>query len=191
MKRQEECGAKMNFYDLFVPSRKARKIVSSLGFEEPVSCRVIDSKNLDKAYHPKALVFCSGDSGKENKKIARSGVDVLIDPVVHYKRTIDSALMQIAKDNGVVVGISLSKMLEAKKKQRANLMKYYRLLVDLCHKVGTKILLTSGAKDEFQLRKPEQLVSYGKIFGLTKEQARWSLTEIPKSLMERKEAIDK
>ncbi len=177
----------MDFYDLLTTSEKARKLLPELGFQKSVKSVEIKPKELDSAYQPDAIVFCSGKTEKENKKIARAPVDVLLDPVVHYRRTIDTALMQIAKDNEVAIGISLQNVLGTKKFRKAGLLKQYRLLVKLCQKVGTRIVLTSGAGNEFQVRSPEQLIAFGKTLGLTRDQAKWSLSKIPKALIERKE----
>ena len=126
--------------------------------------------------------FRKGGTEEENRKAVRSRIPLLLDPMDSGKMTIDTASLQVAKDNDVTIGISFRQFLVAGRFKRIRLLVAYRKLIRLCLKKKNRVLLTSGAKSEMELRTPEQLIAFGVFLGLTRQQAKWSITKVPEYL---------
>lgn len=159
-----------------------------MGFSEfPVGIKVVEHTDIDKAYSKEDLVFVrSSNSLDKNKKIIRLPVDGIIDPFFPKAKSFDTGMLNIARDNNIVIVITLTKFLEARGVERARLVVNGRRLVNLANKSGVSVLLTTGAMNRFQLRVPLQLISLGVILGMTPNRAKWSLSKIPESLARRK-----
>ena len=130
--------------------------------------------------------FRKGGPEEENRKAVRSRIPVLLDPIDSGKMTIDTATLQVAKDRDVTIGITFRQFLMASRFRRIRLLVAYRKLIQLCLKKKNRILLASGAKSEMELRSPEQLIAFGVFLGLTRQQAKWSITKVPEYLEEKK-----
>lgn len=126
--------------------------------------------------------YKKGGPEETNKKAVRSRIQVLLDPLDSGKMTIDTATLQIAKDNDVTMGISFRQFLIASRFKRIRLLVAYRKLIQLCLRKKNRILLTSGAENETELRSPEQLIAFGVFLGLTRNQAKWSISKVPEYL---------
>jgi RNase P/RNase MRP subunit p30 len=98
--------------------------------------------------------------------------------------SVDTAVLQIAKDNDVSIGIGLRQFLESHGLRRVRLLVNYRKLVRLCVKMRNRVVIVSDARDEFQARPPLQLEAFGVWLGLTHPQAKWSLSEVPEYIVE-------
>ncbi len=127
-----------------------------------------------------------GGTEEANRKAVRSRVPVLLDPLNGGKMAIDTATLQVAKDNDVTIGITFRQFLAAGRSKRIRLLVAYRKLVQLCLKKGNRILLSSGARDEMGLRTPQQLVAFGVFLGLSRQQAKWAISKVPEYLEGRK-----
>jgi len=129
--------------------------------------------------------FCKGGSLEQNRKIVRKKCDVLLNPVAIGKQSVDSALLQIAKDNNVTIGISFRQFLECEGNRRAKLISIYQKLVALCLKKGNRILIVSGAETEMEKRQPMQLAALGMLLGLSASQAKWCISKVPEYLIKK------
>ncbi len=140
-------------------------------------------KGFQKSVQPK---FIKGGSEEANRKAVRSRTQVLLDPLDSGKMTIDTASLQVAKDNDVTIGITFRQFLVASKFKRIRLIVAYRKLIQICLRKKNRILLSSGAENEWELRSPEQLIAFGVFLGLTRQQAKWSITKVPEYLEAKK-----
>ncbi len=132
----------------------------------------------------KPVKSTKGGTEEANKKIARSRTQVLLDPMDSGKMTIDTATLQVAKDNDIAIAVTFRQFLNASKFKRIRLIVAYRKLIQLCLKKKNRIILASGAEDEFELRSPEQLIAFGVFLGLTRQQAKWAISKAPEYVME-------
>ena len=132
------------------------------------------------------LSFRKGGSLDENRGIVRSDADVLLDPLDTGRLTVDSAVVEIARQRGVAIAISFRPFLVASRMKRARLIAGYKKLVLLCLKGGVRPLLVSGAENEWEVRSPHQLIAFGALLGLSLDQAKWAITALPASLLKRR-----
>lgn len=126
--------------------------------------------------------FKKGGTEEENKKIVRSRTDVLLDPLDSGKMSIDTATLQVAKDRDITIAISFRQFLTASRFKRIRLLVAYRKLIQLTKKKKNRVLLTSGAQNENEFCDPEQLIAFGVFLGLSRQQAKWSISKVPEYL---------
>ncbi len=130
-----------------------------------------------------SLAISRGGSLDENRRIVRSKADVLLNPITSGKLTVDSAVVEIAKQRGVTIAIGFSQFLRASSLRRARLISAYGKLIQLCLKMKVRVLLVSDASSEWEARAPEQLIALGVLLGLSEQQAKWSITKVPAALV--------
>ena len=129
------------------------------------------------------LNFVRGGELSLNQAIVRKkGVNVLLDPI-GLRSEFDTAVGQIAKDNGVFIGIFLRNIIEAKHAQRPRLLSNLSSMVRICKKIGNDMIIVSGARDIYGMRAPEDLASIGPLVGLTRAQSLWAISENPAALL--------
>lgn len=168
------------YYDLLLKTVKAREKAEELGLKT-FAFSDLQPKDRTKSYDPDKIVFVRGGTLEQNKKIVRSPCDVLLDATL-----VDSSVVQVANDNDVAFGISLHQFLYSRGMKRARLFLYYQRLLKLYDKMDAKVLLVSGANNNFEVRPPKQLISMGVFLGQTKQQAKWSVTQVPEYLISKK-----
>jgi RNase P/RNase MRP subunit p30 len=177
---------KKAYYDLLVSGKEAREKILELGFSEAPETKEASLGELPQ--NLQHMTFVNGGELGVNRKVVRSPADVLLDAVSTHGVSVDSAVVQVAKDNGVTFAFSLRPFLKHKGHRRIKLLLNARNAVLLAKKMEARILLTSGARNLFEIRNPAQLVAFGTFLGMTHEQAIWSVTEVPKYLIEKMEA---
>lgn len=168
------------YYDLLARTVKAREKTRELGFKTFPFIE-LEPSELARAYDRERIVFVREGTLEQNKKAVRSPCDVLLDAL-----NVDSSVVQVANDNQVAFGITLHQFLYSKKFKRAGLIAQYRKLFKLYQKMDARVLLVSGANNNFEARPPLQLASLGTFLGQTKQQAKWALSKVPAYLISKK-----
>ncbi len=163
----------MKYYDILVDP-KFEGVIERLGYSKlGVGIQVLDSNEIDMAYARDKLVFVkSSNSLEKNRRILKSPCDGIVDPVFPRLLALDYPAMTIAKDNDCSIILTLSNLEKYTGIQRANYLSRTRLLVKMATKKRLRVILTTGASSEFQLRTPIQLISFGKVLGMTDSQAK-------------------
>lgn len=122
--------------------------------------------------------------GKNDEIIRRTiehkQADILLDPhqqrekdYMHYKNSgLNHILCELARKNNITIALSLEKCYETK-----DLGKIMQNIA-LCRKYKTPLIFLSLAKDEYGLRNPNDLISLGKLLGMTPGDATKALTSL-------------
>jgi RNase P/RNase MRP subunit p30 len=132
-----------------------------------------------------ANVVVGGDLEKNRAAVRRKGVDVLLDPVDERRHEFDTAVAQIAKDNGVAIGFSLASMLRVKGAARARLIRNATFAMTICRKMRVPVVIVSGARNVYGMRAPLDLAAIGEVLGLEPLQAVWAVSEAPSKIAKR------
>jgi RNase P/RNase MRP subunit p30 len=94
----------------------------------------------------------------------------------------DIGLLRDAKEHGKPFVFPIAMLLERNGSERGKLMARMSFFLKLCVQLGAPYLLISGAKNEYEQKSEEELVSIGECLGLSRDQALWSINETPKLL---------
>ncbi len=166
----------MRYYDLLA-DKSLGDVLRDLGFSDPgVDTLVVPSDEVDKAYAKDKLVFVeASNSLDKNRKILKMPCDGIVDPVFPKFIALDYPALTIAKDNNCAIVITLSKLYKYRGVQRANYLSRLRLLVRMALKKNVRIVLTTRAKTEFEVKSPLQLIAFGKALGMDDKQSKRSI----------------
>lgn len=158
------------FFDLFVCNKDCVAFGEKLGYKKVC----FNELKLER-----------GGSLRLNQAIVRKkGVQILLDPVTPKAKEFDTAIAQVAKDNGVAIGISLAQILDAVGPDRVRLLKNLFHLIKICKKMKNDVVIVSGARNVYEMRAPKELASIGVLIGLSELQALWAISEVPKAIVE-------
>ena len=95
----------------------------------------------------------------------------------------DIGLLRDAKEHGKPFVFPISMILERNGSERGKLMARMRFFLKLCVQIGAPYLLIPGARNEYEEKSEEELVSIGECLGLSRDQALWSINETPKLIL--------
>ncbi|GEM_PF-3064220 len=177
----------MKYYDILAVG-EARQTVKEFGFSKfDKDVVVLSPEETDSAYRRDELVFVTASNSLDkNKKIVRLPIDGIVDPFFPRASPFDKAMLTVARDNDLVIVITLSKFLSTRGIDRARLIVKARRLIALAHKERVPIVISSKAEHPFELRTPFQLVNLGIELGMTAEKARWAISKVPEALRRKK-----
>jgi RNase P/RNase MRP subunit p30 len=85
--------------------------------------------------------------------------------------------------HGRVFEVPIRPVLVSSGVERAGLMRKITRFLRLCNKYGADYVLTSRAKDVYEVKHPQELISIGLALGLSHDQSLRAITEVPKGLM--------
>ena len=115
--------------------------------------------------------------GKDDKKnrtaVENKNVDILMSPEknreLDFMHSRDSGLNQVlcklAKKNNIAIGFNFNDVLKGKNKRY--IIGKMMQNVKLCRKYKVKMVLVSGANNEYELRGAQDLASFGRVIGMT------------------------
>lgn len=105
------------------------------------------------------LVFLGGDEQLNRKATSDPRIDILLHPEKNRKDSgLDRTAVKQASENNVVIGFDFSQLLVSPKK-KVQILSKWRKNLRLCEKHDTKYLITTSAKEKYDLRAPRDLKS--------------------------------
>jgi RNase P/RNase MRP subunit p30 len=122
------------------------------------------------------LVVRGSDFTLVRKASQTSEVDLLI-PQLQMGICLDYVTTRFARDSGVAIGISLDQLLTST--DRARVLANMRESITLAKKYGTELVLTSGARDEWELRDPWCMIGIGVMLGMELKEAKEAVSSTP------------
>ncbi len=138
------------------------EIILVAGGDEEINRAAAECWEVDVLCHPERV------SGKDLMDQKFSGID--------------DVMARFMAERGIALEISLSELLSCYGTARAQLMGRMRQNIMLAKKYGTPIVLTSGAKDRFGMRSPQDLYSVGITLGMDAGLAKKALSDYPAML---------
>ncbi len=124
------------------------------------------------------LVLVSGGDLEANRKALEAPeVDVLAHPCLGRNDPgIDHVMARLARENQVSVEFSFNEMLYAYKKRRSQILQNLLGASRLVRKYHSPFIISSGAREPWDLRSPSELISLGRVLGLKDPEIRKSLS---------------
>ena len=111
------------------------------------------------------------------------------DPLDQKNSGIDDVMARFMAERGIAIEICLSELLSCYGVVRAQLMGRMRQNIMLAKKYKTPIIITSGARDRFGMRAPQDLCSLGITLGMDPGMAKKAVSDYPAMLI--KKSIDR
>lgn len=135
------------------------------------------------------LVIFDGDDESNRKALESGKINILLNPGFESKDTLkninsglNQVLCKIANKKNVAIAFSLDKIKEQK------VIKKIIQNIKLCRKYKVKILLFTFAKNKYEMRHANDLISFCKILGMTPGESKFALNGL-KDILKRKANI--
>ena len=173
-----------------------------LGFRKYVVFGEVTKKNIqgcliyaespkelrEKLRRAKGLVGVISCKEEVNKyAVMRKKVDILLD---FPERRLDYVTVKLAKEKDVIIEVALSNLLSVKGIKRAKLVKELRILFKVIRKFDTPFILTSGAKDFYQLRQKRQIHEVFEYLGADVKRSDYWAERLYRRLFDEKYIMD-
>jgi len=177
------------YYELlFHEKANNPEILKQLGFHSFIRTRVIKPrsvKELKKQCHkkPDEIILLESLNYKLNRyAVEHNFVDGLInvehnarEDALHYKRSgLDDVLCEFMSKRKISYVINFNALLNTSGETRARILGRMKQNTKLCLKHDTPILITSGARNAYELRSASVLGSFACLLGMNKKQVKQS-----------------
>lgn len=169
-----------------------------LGFDKLLNVNLIEfntKKELQKKLsQEKGLRIVLG-SRNNRTAIESKRIDILLSPErgikkdsFHHRNSgLDHAICTLAKKSNITIGFNFNEVLTSQGVLRAEKLGRMMQNVRLCRKYKIRMLIGSFAKDKWQMRSRNDLISFGIVLGMHPEEAQKSLQVIKEIGKERRE----
>ncbi|MCX8178293.1 MAG: PHP domain-containing protein [Candidatus Aenigmarchaeota archaeon] len=162
-------------------SEKAR-IKIFLGFEARNSNELKRLVALRREYD--VLLVRGYDTKLNRLAVETPEVDILTHPEYERKDSgLNHVLVKEAAKNNVSIEINFRNILINSKNSRSAVLSHITHNVMLCKKFKAPVIICSGAISHWQLRDPKIMISFAKLVGLDLHEAKLSLSEAPKRII--------
>lgn len=189
------------FYDLCLrnTSEEVQELAKELGWDatnfdfntvflEAKNWGELKEKIKQKRSEADVIVFKGGDVELNRKAAEDSRVDILLHPEKGRKDSgIDHVIAEEAAKNKVAIGFDLQQLMK-NEKQQTHVLTAWKKNLRLCKKYSTPYILTSGAKNRFDLRAPRDLAAILKSLDFKANNA---VSKYPRNILKRSERVNK
>lgn len=124
------------------------------------------------------LIVVRGGTEDLNRAILEAPeADILINHDIQGRPGINHVLARLAKKNDVAIGFDLNSLMMSYRLGRIQEFSALSDTAALVRRFGAPFVLTSGAKDPWDLRSSSELIAFGRQLGFTEAQARKGLSD--------------
>ncbi len=133
------------------------------------------------------LVFKGGNAELNRKAAEDSRLDIILHPEKDRKDSgIDHVIAEKAAENRVAIGFDFQQLRKSGK-TRSHILKHWSKNLMLCEKYDVPYIITSGARERFDLRAPRDLASIIDSLGYDGKKA---VADYPQKILKRSEKVD-
>jgi len=184
----------MNFFDLGLGDSKLEQKALSLGYSSAIASPKIfvSSKSGLHKLSLKQKIFSvsssSSDLLRRASDFAGENSVLLFDAfsVPHFFKD-DGLVRSVSEAAGegkaVAFEIPYAYFLRNSFVYRARFVSNTRDFLKKCLKLGAPYAITSGARDEFELKSPREVTAIAQLWGLSAEQARRAIGSVPEKMV--------
>lgn len=139
------------------------------------------------AYRPVVDVLAVHGASEEINRAALedSRVDILAHPEQVKEGGINHVLAKLASDNEVAIEFNLSALIDSRGGIRSKLLSSMSKNFKLAKKFKAPVILTSGARSHYDLRAPIDMAALAGLFGMSREEALYSLSKTPERILKK------
>ncbi|MDD2666220.1 MAG: RNase P subunit p30 family protein [Methanocellales archaeon] len=134
-------------------------------------------------YRPKVdvLLVHGGDPKINRAAVENSEVDILAHPSHHFNHI----LAEFAAENEVAIEFNLDEILYTRGIPRVRALSAFQRNLKLARKFDVSMTLSSGARSQYDLRAPRELIALAGLFGMSESEAVWALSQTPWNIITR------
>ncbi len=163
------------FADLNVSNTAMIAKARAMGFSDVLQATVIQlnsQKDLNLLRGSEGGLLCAESQNGELLRAACKNKNVALVnalPVPGFSR--DDGLIRAVAENEKAFEIPISTLLCSKHVFRAKAISQLKEFARRCNKLGAKMVFTSRAREEWDLKSPREIIAIASLLGLAREQA--------------------
>jgi RNase P/RNase MRP subunit p30 len=177
-----EVAEKLSFKGLVFVYQDASKCADAqkLGTKLKIlTALVADQKKIQQARQKSELVLMKS-TGDDRFAFEKSKPDIIFEleeaqkhDYIHQRASgLNHVLCDLAKKNNVGIGFSFSSVLNSSGMLRAQIIGRMQQNISLCRKYKNKVIIASFARNPFEMRSPQDLMSFFVTIGMHQKEAR-------------------
>ncbi len=150
---------------------------------EIVADKISGLKKKIEIYRPKVdvLLVHGGDPKINRAAVENSEVDILAHPS-HY---FNHVLAKFAAENEVAIEFNLDEIIYTRGVPRVRALSAFQRNLKIARKFDVSMTITSGARSQYDLRAPRELIALAGLFGMSESEAVGALSETPWNIVTR------
>ncbi|MBI5225031.1 hypothetical protein HY989_04140 [Candidatus Micrarchaeota archaeon] len=177
----------MDFIDLNLQNDTLVTQALKLGFSKVKKAKIIQLNSAKdfNLINSKELITIESTNAQLLRDCIRQKKPVLCNPLLTPNFYKDIGLIREALAQETVFEIPISQFLKTNFVFRAKLINQTRNFISKCLKLKAKFVFTSRAADLHELKSPQEIIALTTtLFGLTKPQSEFIISERPKKMLE-------
>ena len=169
----------------------------NFGFSKVIKIELIrasSAKELEKKIQRFRQEITIVEGSDLNRLIVENKyVDILVSPeknrredFMHHRNSgLNQVLCKLAFKNSIAIAFSFNDVLKAKGIERSKIIGRMMQNVRLCRKYKVKMITASFAANEFEIKNPSDLISFGIVIGMAPKEAKEALMNVDIVLKEK------
>ncbi len=168
--------------------QKTKKTSEDVGIEIFLGFEARSSSELTKLIKNRreydVLLVRGSDLDLNRRAVETPEVDILTHPEFGRKDSgLDHIMVKLAAKNNVAIEINFREILLFSKGTRSFILHNITKNIALCKKYKAPVILCSGAISHWQMKDPKIMMSLATLLGLTLDDAKKSMIDIPKQII--------
>lgn len=132
----------------------------------PKNLGELDAELASKRASSEIIAVYGGDYETNRAACSDSRVDILFHPEKGRSDSgLDHICVKAAAENGVMIEINFAELLNARIRPRE--ISFLRRNIFLCNEYNAKMIITSGAKNIWEMRPPRDMASVASVLGMS------------------------
>ncbi len=179
------------FADLNVSNTAILAKARAMGFSDCRRATVIQlnsQKDLNLLRCSEGGLLCvESQNGELLRAACKNKNSALINALAVQGFSRDDGLIRAVAENEKAFEIPLSALVLQKHVFRAKAISQLKEFARRCNKLGAKMVFTSRAKEEWDLKSPREIIAIASLLGLSREQAAAAIGKNAMEIIERRE----
>lgn len=145
--------------------------------DEPKNAKKI----IKKTEQVDIIIFKSRDFKDNREALKISDITMISNP-----DNLDSVCFELARENSIGFEVNVQEYINYQRYRRVKALENYRELLKAYKKFAFPLVITSGARDDTEIKTPLTLVSFGCAIGMDIRESKGAITTVPEMLLNKK-----
>lgn len=176
-----------SYHDLNIANKELAERALKLGWRSATAARAVElrgQKDIPRAASGGITIVEGANTELLRQACRREGVS-LVNPFKIQQYYKDDGLIRAVAENGKAFEVPLSEIVRTTYVYRARFLSQARAFLQRCVKRRAGFVLTSRAREEWDLKSPREAIALGVALGLSREQAGYSISARAEEILEK------
>ncbi len=182
------------FADLNLSNPALSAKAKTLGYaiaETATVASIATRKDFNTLKPAQGTLIAESQDGELLRMAAKTKFVHLVNPTLFSGFPSDDGLIRIIAEQGKAFEIPLFAILRSRHVFRAKAISQIKAFAKRCEKLGAKIIFTSRAQSECDLKTPRETIAIASLFGLTREKAQAAISTNAQRVLGKAQGVEK